>query len=161
MSDYEPPEVDSFIYRYSDEALSLLRVVAALLFFLHGTSKLFGVPQFGMEEPEIFSLFWVAGIFELIGGALLIVGLYSRPVAFLLSGEMAVAYWTVHAPISIYPSENQGEAAILFCFIFLFIAAAGPGRWSLDVKLRGARTLSVDNTADIGRVRGVDFPNVE
>jgi len=161
MSDYEPPEVDSFIYRYSDEALSLLRVVAALLFFLHGTSKLFGIPQFGMEEPEIFSLFWVAGIFELIGGALLVVGLYSRPVAFLLSGEMAVAYWMVHAPISVYPSENQGEAAILFCFIFLFIAAAGPGRWSLDVKLRGARTLSVDNEADIGRVRGTDFPNVE
>ena len=161
MSDYEPPEVDSFIYRYSDEALSLLRIVAALLFFLHGTSKLLGVPQFGMEEPEIFSLIWVAGIFELIGGALLIVGLYSRPVAFLLSGEMAVAYWMAHAPRSVWPSENQGEAAILFCFIFLFIAAAGPGRWSLDVLLRGARTLSVDNEADIGRVRGTDFPNVE
>lgn len=160
MSDYEPPEVDSFIYRYSDEALSLLRIVTALLFLLHGTSKILGVPQFGMEEPEIFSLIWVAGIFELIGGALLIVGLYSRPVAFLLSGEMAVAYWMAHAPRSIWPSENLGEPAILFCFIFLFIAAAGPGRWSLDVKLRGARTLCVDNTADIGRVRGQDFPDV-
>jgi len=91
---------------------------------------------------------------------LLIVGLFSRPVAFLLSGEMAVAYWMVHAGRSPFPSENLGEAAILYCFIFLFIAAAGPGKWSLDVSLRGARTLSVDNTADIGRVRGEDFPEV-
>ena len=161
MSDYEPPEVDSFIYRYSDEALSLLRIVAALLFMLHGTSKLFGFPPFGMEQPPIFSLIWVAGVFELIGGALLIIGLFSRLTAFLLSGEMAVAYWMVHAPRSMFPSENLGEAAILYCFIFLFIAAAGPGAWSIDAKVRGQRTLSVDNNADIGRVRGQDFPDVE
>jgi putative oxidoreductase len=160
MSDYEPPEVDSFIYRYSDEALSLLRVVAGLLFVLHGTSKLFMFPPFPMGHPTIFTLLWIAGVLELIGGSLLIVGLFSRPVAFLLSGEMAYAYWAVHAPQSPFPSVNHGEAAILFCFIFLFIAAAGPGRWSLDVKLRGARTLSVDNDADIGRARGIDFPDV-
>jgi putative oxidoreductase len=160
MSDYEPPEVDSFVYRYSDEALSLLRVVAGLLFFLHGTSKLFMFPPFPMGHPSIFTLIWVAGVLELIGGALLIVGLFSRPAAFLLAGEMAYAYWTVHAPQSPFPTENGGEAAVLYCFIFLFIAAAGPGRWSLDVKLRGARTLSVDNTADIGRARGDDFPDV-
>lgn len=161
MSDYEPPEVDSWIYRYSDEALSLLRIVAALLFMLHGTSKLFGFPQFGMEEPPIYSTLWVAGVLELVGGALLIVGLFSRLTAFVLSGEMAIAYWTAHAPRSVFPSENLGEAAILYCFIFLFIAAAGPGAWSIDAKFRGQRTLNVDNEADLGRARGVDYADVE
>ena len=161
MSDYEPPEVDSFIYRYSDEALSLLRIVAALLFLLHGTSKLFGFPPFPMEQPPIYSTLWIAGVLELIGGGLLLVGLFSRLAAFVVSGEMAVAYWMVHAPQSTFPSENQGEAAILYCFIFLFIAAAGAGPWSIDAKLRKQRTLVVDNTADIGRVRGQDYPNVE
>ena len=161
MSDYEPPEVDSWIYRYSDEALSLLRIVAALLFMLHGTSKLFGFPQFGMEEPAIYSTLWVAGVLELVGGALLIVGLFSRLAAFVLSGEMAIAYWTAHAPRSAFPSENLGEAAVLYCFIFLFIAAAGPGAWSIDAKFRGQRTLNVDNEADLGRARGADFADVE
>ena len=160
MSDYEPPEVDSFIYRYSDEALSLLRIVAALLFLLHGTSKLFGFPPFPMEQPPIYSTLWIAGVLELVGGTLLIVGLWSRLTAFVLSGEMAIAYWMVHAPQSPFPTVNQGEAAILYCFIFLFIAAAGPGVWSIDAKFRGQRTLSVDNTADLGRVRGQDFPDV-
>ena len=99
-------------------------------------------------------------MFELIGGALLIVGLYSRLTAFLLSGEMAIAYWMFHAPRSTFPTENLGEAAILYCFIFLFIAAAGPGAWSIDAKFRGARTLNVDNTAAMGRARGEDFPDV-
>ena len=160
MSDYEPPEVDSFFYRYSDEALSLLRIVAALMFVLHGTSKLLGFPPFPMEQPAMFSLLWVGGMMEIIGGALLLVGLFSRPVAFLLSGEMAVAYWMFHAPKSTFPSENGGEAAILYCFVFLLIAAAGPGAWSLDAKLRGHRTLHVDNEADLGRVRGTDYPDV-
>jgi len=161
MSDYEPPEVDSFIYRYSDEALSLLRIVAALLFMLHGTSKLWGFPPFPMEQPAIFSLLWVGGIMEVIGGLLLIIGLFSRLTAFLLSGEMAVAYWMFHAPQSPFPSVNGGEAAILFCFTFLFIAAAGPGSWSVDAKFRGQRTLNVDNNAALGRARGVDFADVE
>ena len=145
MTDFEPPKIDSFIYRYSDEALSLLRIVAALLFFLHGTSKLLGFPPFPMGPPPIYSLFWVGGMIEMIGGALLIVGLFSRPIAFLLSGEMAVAYWIFHAPLSSFPTVNLGEGAILFCFIFLFIAAAGPGPWSLDARLRGKRTLIDDN----------------
>ena len=161
MSDYEPPEVDSWIYRYSDEVLSLLRIVTALLFMLHGTSKLLGFPPFPMEQPPIFSLLWVGGIMEMIGGFLLIIGLFSRLTAFLLSGEMAVAYWMFHAPQSPFPSVNQGEAAILFCFVFLFIAAAGPGAWSVDAKFRGQRTLNVDNEADIGRARGVDFEDLK
>jgi putative oxidoreductase len=161
MSQYEPPEVDSWIYRYSDEALSLLRIVASLLFLLHGTSKLFAFPPFGMQQPPIYSTYWMAGVIELVGGSLLLVGLFSRWAAFILSGEMAIAYWMVHAPLSPFPMVNRGEGAILYCFIFLFIAAAGPGQWSLDVKFRGSRTLSVDNTADIGRARGEDFPDVE
>lgn len=161
MSDYEPPEVDSFIYRYSDEALSLLRIVAALLFLLHGTSKLFDFPPYPLGSPNIYSTFWIAGVMELIGGTLLIFGLFSRLTAFLLSGEMAVAYWIFHAPQSPFPTVNGGEAAILYCFIFLFIAAAGPGAWSIDAKYRGQRTLNVDNNAALARARGVDFADVE
>jgi putative oxidoreductase len=122
--------------RYAPQALSLLRIVTALLFLLHGSSKLFGFPPFPMELPSPGSLLWIGAILELVGGLMLLVGIFSRPVAFILSGEMAVAYWMFHAPRSTFPSENQGEAAILFCFIFLLIAAAGPGPWSLDASRR-------------------------
>ena len=119
--------------RYADKALGLLRIVAALLFLLHGTSKLFGFPPFSMGTlPEAGTLLWFGAILEALGGLLLLVGLLSRFVAFILSGEMAVAYWMFHAPQSTFPSENGGDAAILFCFIFLYIAAAGPGAWSID-----------------------------
>lgn len=147
VTDYEPPRAESFINRYSDEALSLLRIVTALLFFLHGTSKLLGFPPFPMGDVPIYSTYWIAGVFELIGGFLLLIGLFSRAAAFLLAGEMAVAYWMVHAPQSTFPSENGGEAAILYCFIFLLIAAAGPGPWSVDAKMRGYRTLVDDSPA--------------
>lgn len=120
--------------RYAPQALSLLRIVSALLFLQHGTSKVLGFPQFPMGAPPVGSLFWIAGVIEIVGGLLLLAGLLSRPVAFLLSGEMAVAYWITHAPRSTFPLINQGEGAILFCFIFLLIAAAGPGPWSLDAK---------------------------
>jgi putative oxidoreductase len=125
--------------RYADKVLGLLRIVAALLFLLHGTSKLFGFPPFPMALPEVGTLLWVGAVLELVGGLLLLVGLLSRFVAFILSGEMAVAYWMFHAPQSTFPSVNNGEAAILFCFIFLYIAAAGPGAWSID----GSRTKRV------------------
>ena len=125
--------------RYADKALGLLRIVAALLFMLHGTSKLFGFPPFPMALPEVGTLLWIGAVLELVGGLLLLVGLLSRFVAFILSGEMAVAYWMFHAPQSTFPSVNNGEAAILFCFIFLYIAAAGPGAWSID----GSRTKRV------------------
>src|SRR5687768_693189 len=94
--------------RYATQALSLLRIVTALLFLLHGTSKLFGFPEFPMPTPPVGSLLWIAAVMELFGGLLLIAGFLSRPVAFLLSGEMAVAYWMFHAPRSTFPSENQG-----------------------------------------------------
>lgn len=118
--------------RYAPQALSLVRIVTALLFLLHGTSKLINFPPFPMALPEPGTLLWIAAVMELVGGLLLLAGLFSRPVAFILSGEMAVAYWMFHAPRSTFPSVNEGEPAILFCFIFLLIAAAGPGPWSLD-----------------------------
>jgi len=122
--------------RWAGQALSLLRIVAALLFLLHGSSKLFGFPPFPMDLPQPGTLLWIGAVLELVGGLMLLVGIFSRPVAFILSGEMAVAYWMFHAPRSTFPSENMGEAAILFCFIFLLIAAAGPGPWSLDASRR-------------------------
>lgn len=132
--------------RWAGEALSLLRIVAALLFLLHGSSKLFGFPPFPMDLPQPGSLLWIGAILELIGGLMLLFGLFSRPAAFILSGEMAVAYWMFHAPQSTFPSVNQGEPAILFCFVFLLIAAAGPGPWSIDAQ----RSRSVVETEDAG-----------
>ena len=128
--------------RYASQALSLLRIVTALLFLMHGTGKLFGFPPIGMNPPAM-SLYWIAGLIEIIGALLLIAGLFSRFAAFILSGEMAVAYWMVHAPQSTFPIINHGESAILFCFVFLLIAAAGPGPWSIDASLRRRRTEPV------------------
>lgn len=131
--------------RWAGEALSLLRIVSAILFLMHGTGKLFGFPPIGMNPPPM-SMYWIAGVIEIIGSLLLIAGLFSRPVAFILSGEMAVAYWMVHAPQSTFPIINNGESAVLFCFIFLLIAAAGPGPWSLEA----SRKRSVVITEDAG-----------
>lgn len=114
------------------QMLSVLRIIAALVFMVHGTQKILGYPASEMANPAVMSKFWIAGMLELIGGALLVVGLFSRPVAFILSGLMAVAYWTVHAPQSPFPALNGGDAAILFCFVFLYIVFAGPGPISLD-----------------------------
>jgi len=126
---------DSLQTVWAPRVLSILRIVAALIFFEHGTAKLLGFPP-SNHSPEIFSLPWIAGALELVGGALLIVGLFTRPVAFILSGEMAIAYWMAHAPQSPYPLANGGDAAILYCFVFLYIAFAGGGPWSLDALLR-------------------------
>jgi putative oxidoreductase len=116
---------------WAPRVFSILRIVAALLFFEHGTTKLLGFPP-SDHSPELLSLPWIAGALELVGGALLIVGLFTRPVAFILSGEMAFAYWMAHAPRSPFPLVNGGDAAILYCFVFLYLAAAGGGPWSLD-----------------------------
>lgn len=120
---------------WAPRVLSIVRIVAALIFMEHGTSKLLGFPEGGFS-PEAFSLPWIAGILEIIGGALLVVGLFTRPTAFVLSGLMAFAYWIAHAPKSVYPLQNGGDAAILFCFIFLYIAFAGGGPWSVDEMFR-------------------------
>lgn len=123
--------------RWAPHALAILRIVTALLFIEHGTMKLFGFPA--MDPPmnvQLFSLFGLAAVLEAVGGLLALVGLFTRPAAFIISGEMAVAYFMAHAPKSFFPALNQGDAAILFCFVFLYLVFAGPGAWSLD----GARS---------------------
>ncbi|HVX37517.1 MAG TPA: DoxX family protein, partial [Hyphomicrobium sp.] len=102
-------------------------------FIAHGTSKLFGWPSAAMEPP-LMSIFGLAAVLEVVGGILLVLGLFTRPVAFIVAGEMAVAYWMAHAPKSFFPALNGGDAAILYCFIFLYIFFAGPGPWSMDAK---------------------------
>ena len=124
----------TFLNPWAPYALGLMRIVAALIFFEHGTQKLFGFPARagGGAAPELLSMFGVAGMLEIVGGALLLVGLYVRPVAFVLSGMMASAYWIAHAPRSIFPVANGGDAAILYCFIFLYLVFAGGGAFALD-----------------------------
>ena len=117
--------------RYAPYMLSILRIMVALLFFEHGTSNNYGWPN-PQSLQQMWTLNWWAGFIELTTGALLILGLFSRPAAFIASGEMAFAYFMAHAPRSFFPITNRGDAAILFCFAFLYIAAAGPGPWSLD-----------------------------
>ena len=117
---------------WSPRLLGVLRIVTALLFMEHGAQKLLGFPPSDHGSPELFSLLGVAGILELVGGFFLLIGLFTRPIAFVLAGEMAVAYWMAHAPKSIYPALNGGDAAILYCFIFLYLVAAGPGAFSVD-----------------------------
>ena len=127
---------------WAPRLLSVLRIVSALIFLEHGAQKLLGFPPMppGAQAPAPMTLLWFGGVLELFGGLLLLIGLFSRPVAFLLSGEMAVAYWMFHAPQGPFPALNMGDAAILYCFVFLYIAAAGPGPWSLDARLgRGRR----------------------
>ncbi len=121
---------------WAPRMLSILRILAALIFFEHGTQKLLGFPLSERAAPELLSLSGIAGILELVGGAMLLLGLFTRPVAFILAGEMAVAYWYAHAPRSFFPVNNEGDAAILFCFVFLYPFAAGGGPWSLDAWLR-------------------------
>jgi putative oxidoreductase len=133
-----PPEINGMtdvVASFAPRVLSLLRIVSGLLFLEHGTGKFLGFPALP-ALPATFSLPWWAGFFELIGGLLLTLGLLTRPVAFVLSGVMAVGYWVAHAPQSPFPAVNGGEAAILFCFVFLYFAFAGPGPWSLDARRR-------------------------
>jgi len=121
---------------YAPQVLSVLRIVAAFIFLLHGTQKLLGFPEPTRGMPEAFTLIWVAGVLELVGGALLLLGLFTRPTAFVMSGLMAFAYFIAHAPRSVFPTLNGGDAAILYCFVFLYLVFAGPGPWSLDSRRR-------------------------
>lgn len=120
---------------WAPRVLSVLRIVTAYLFLLHGSAKLLHIPHIAhFDGVRLLSLTGVAGILELVGGALLVLGLFSRPVAFVLSGEMAFAYFMAHASKghALLPLTNGGDAAVLYCFIFLYIAVAGGGNWSLD-----------------------------
>jgi putative oxidoreductase len=120
---------------FAPQLQSVLRMVAAFMFMLAGTMKIFalpvGIPPNGGTADPLTEI-WFGGMLEVFGGALLFVGLFTRPVAFILSGEMAVAYWQFHAPHGIWPNLNNGITAVLYCFLWLYLSAAGGGAWSLD-----------------------------
>lgn len=121
-----------FLSKYSSPILGILRIVVGLLFLEHGLVKILGFPApMGGHLPPLIA---AAGIIELVGGTMITLGLFSRIAAFITSGEMAFAYFIAHFPKSLYPSQNGGDAAILFCFIFLYLAAAGPGHFALNDK---------------------------
>lgn len=131
------------LVRYTEATFALMRVVAGLLFACHGAQKLFGL--FGAQEMTASGLILSAGIIEFVGGLLIAFGLMTPIAAFFASGEMAVAYFKAHAPHGFWPIENKGEAAVLFCFVFLFIAARGAGRYSLDAVLRRSTVESPES----------------
>lgn len=119
--------------RFLPHVQGLLRIVTALLFLQHGTAKLFGFPHVAMfDKVTLLSLLGAAGVIELVGGFLLLIGLFTRPAAFILAGEMAVAYFGFHALEAFWPILNKGELAALYCFVFLFFSVAGPGKFALD-----------------------------
>ena len=121
-----------FLGRYSEVIYTLLRVVAGLMFALHGAAKLLGI---GGQQVPLASLMGLAGVIELVGGLLIAIGLFASVAAFIASGEMAVAYFMAHAPQGLSPLANQGETAVLYCFLFLYVAARGAGRYSADASM--------------------------
>ncbi len=125
--------LDQMTATWASRMLSVLRIVSGLLFLQHGTAKYFKFPYVKMfDGMQVWSLSGIGGLLELIGGVLLILGFYTRSVAFILSGEMAIAYWVFHAPKYWAPIVNGGELAALYCFVFLYLAFAGAGAWSVD-----------------------------
>jgi putative oxidoreductase len=127
---------------WTPRLLSVLRIISAFLLLQHGSSKLLGVPHVAyFDNLQVFSLFGIAGIIELVGGVLLLLGWFTRPVAFVLSGELAAVYFIGHAPHGAFfsPMLNEGESAVLFCFIFLYLAVAGGGEWSVDAARKSGR----------------------
>ena len=126
----------TWLSRWQDQLHALLRIIAGLLFLEHGTAKLFAfpVPQMGVPDP-LPTMLVVAAVIELVLGVLIVLGLFTRLAAFVAAGEMAVAYFIAHFPRGFWPVANMGDAAILFCFVFLYLVFAGPGPWSLDAAL--------------------------
>ena len=126
-------KLDSFLAGWTPQLQSVLRIITGFLLIAHGAQKLFGfLAPPGMPAATAGSLMWVAGVLEFFGGVLFLLGLFTRPVAFILSGLMAVAYFMAHAPGGFWPLQNKGELAVLYCFVFLFFAAAGGGAWAVD-----------------------------
>jgi putative oxidoreductase len=131
---------------WSPQLLSVLRIIVAFLFIQHGAEKWFAFPAAVMPGggvAAVATLPWFAAVIETIGGTLVILGLFTRPAAFILAGEMAVAYFHGHAPRGFWPTLNMGELAVLYCFVFLYFAAAGPGPWSVDALLARRRSSTV------------------
>jgi len=131
--------MERWLGRYSEIAYALLRVVAGLNFATHGTQKLFEYPPGGHGPVPIASLMGVAAVIEIVGGLMIALGFFASFAAFIASGEMAVAYFKAHAPEGFWPVANQGEVAVLYCFLFLYIATRGSGRYSLDAAFRSGR----------------------
>jgi putative oxidoreductase len=131
--------MEKFLGRYSEAIYALFRFMAGVMFLLHGTQKLFGFPG-GRDPVELISLPGRAGVIESVGGTLIALGLFASYAAFIASGEMATAYFMVHWPKSLFPLLNEGETAALYCFAFLYIAAKGSGRFSLDAAFRRRRS---------------------
>ena len=126
-----PKDLASVLPRtWAPVLLSVLRIMTGLLFLEHGTGKIVGFPTINMHEQ--WAMLYFTGLMELIGGALFTIGFLTRPVAFVLSGYMAFAYFLAHAPRGFFPALNMGELAVLYCFVFLYLAAAGPGPWAID-----------------------------
>jgi putative oxidoreductase len=118
--------------KWTPYALAALRIVAGLIFLEHGTQKLLGFPAGERAFVDAFTLSWWAGVLELVLGTLIVLGLFTRCAAFVAAGEMAFAYWLAHAPQNFFPVNNGGDAAILYCFVFLLLVFTGPGKWSID-----------------------------
>jgi putative oxidoreductase len=126
---------------WSPRMLSVLRIITALLYLQHGLAKLFGFPHVAMfDNLQPFSLIWFAGVIEIVGSLFLLVGLFTRAAAFIMSGEMAVAYFMVNAPRGFFPILNGGELGVLYCFVFLYMAIAGGGAWSVDQRRASSRS---------------------
>jgi putative oxidoreductase len=125
---------------WSPRMLSVLRIMTGLLFLEHGMQKLLGFPPSTNPGPALFSLLGLQGIIELVGGVLMAIGLFTRPVAFILAGDMAVAYFYAHSPRGFFPLSNGGQLAILFCFVFLYLFVAGGGAWSVDQQRASSRS---------------------
>ncbi|MBI4547731.1 MAG: DoxX family protein [Ignavibacteriae bacterium] len=139
MSNSTKPNIVTQWSAWAPYLQGVLRIVASLMFMLAGTMKLFAFPA-GMppdgSTAQAFSQIWIGGVLEVFGGALVLVGLFTRSIAFILSGEMAVAYFQFHAPQSFWPIMNNGVPAVLYCFVWLYFSAAGAGSWSLDARRR-------------------------
>lgn len=130
-------DLNTFYANWTPRLLSVLRIITGFLFIAHGAQKLFGfLAPPGAPTPPLFSQIGIGGILEFFGGILILVGLFTRPVAFILSGTMAVAYFQMHAPNGFWPLQNKGELAVLYCFVFLYLSVAGGGEWSIDRLLR-------------------------
>jgi len=128
--------MEKFCQAWSPRLLSVLRIMTALMLLQHGTAKYLGFPHVAaFDDLQPLSLLGASGVLELVGGVLILIGLFTRPVAFILSGFAAVAYFMVHAPQGFYPLLNQGELAVLYCFIFLYLSVAGGGAWSADAAM--------------------------
>jgi len=140
----------AFFESWRPRALAVLRIVTGFLLIPHGTAKLFGVPHQAMFDGlQLVSLVGLAGVLEVIGGALILIGLFTRPVAFILCGFMAVAYFMAHGSQGnvLLPMLNQGELAVLYCFVFLYLVFAGAGAWSVDALRHGARAAQTGITS--------------